>query len=353
TLTFTAGVNAPGVNLSAKSTDPTIASVAPASAGALDRRVRNPEAVMTTNQRFTITGVAASGTCWVTVSSTDPRFSSMTLLVVVNGYGEQFAPSILILNQGESANMMPFSSSFNETVTSVTVSHPNVTITRPFANSPIFHLVATSDPATAPNTSQLTIHSNKGTYLEDYVFAQPISASPDNLQFTAAGQNLSFTVSEPAVATFMMQSLDTTVATVTAGASSSGPTSTQTFNVHSVGTGQTEIYVNDNLGYEANIDVMVGKPFSATPAALSFTSIGQEKIITMNFPPNAGEWWASAASSNESVVKVAFSASQWTAKAIAPGKATIYARDSNGTGNSIGEMISIPVDVAATGGVIH
>jgi hypothetical protein len=303
---------------------------------------------MTTNQRFTITGVSAKAT-WITVSSTDPRFSPMAILVYVNGYGEQFAPWILILNQGQSGNLMPFSSSFNENVTSVTATNSNLTITRPYANSPIFHLAATY----SPNTSQITVNSNKGSYLLDYVFAQPISASPDNLQFPASGQTLSFTVSENAVATFMMQSFDTTVATVTAGASSSGPTSTQTFNVHSVGPGQTEIYVNDNLGYEANIDVIVGKPLSTTPAALSFTAIGQEQVFTVNFPLNAGEWRASAASSNESVVKVAFSGTQWTAKAIAPGKATIYIRDSNGTGNSIGEMISMPVDVTGTGGVIH
>jgi len=350
TLTFTAGVNAPGVPLAASSSDSTVVSVAPAANGAGDRHLRNPEATMATNQRFTLTGVA-SGVARVTVSSTDPTYSPMSILVVVNSFGEQLAPAILMLNQGEGGYLMPFSDSFDETVTSVTTTHSgNITISRPFTNSPIFDV---SGMGSGLVTGQITITSNKGSYPEDYVFVEPISASANSLAFPAANQTQSFTVSEPAVASFAVESLDETVATVAPGASTSGATSTATFNVTSVGEGQTTARVTDNLGYEAIVDVIVGPAFTTTPSALSFTAIGQEKTFLINLPPNSKNWQASAASSNESIVKVAFSASQWTAKAIAPGKATIYIRDSSGAGAGLGEIISLPVDVTATGGVIH
>ena len=252
--------------------------------------------------------------------------------------------------------MLPYSASFDEDVTAITTTVPGaVKISRPYANSPIFKVTGTQ----LSFGGEIDITTNKGSYVGSYVIVQPVSASPDNLVFASVGQTLSFTASTPANTAFSESVLDPNVASVSLASTTQGATSTATYNVTALSVGQTEISVEGAQNYTAIIGVIVGPALTTTPSSLSFTALGQQKTFSINPPPNQGTWNQSAASSNTSIVKVAYSAQAWiasaqawTAMAVAPGKATIYVRNNDGY-TGVGQMISIPVDVTATGGVIH
>jgi hypothetical protein len=358
TLTFTAGVDAPNVPLAATSNLPGDVSVAPAANAVRAGRFTSREARMTTNVRFTIAAVEAPKGAYITVSSTNPNYSPATIYVETEGYLLQWAPITLDLNLGESVNVLPWSPSFDDVVSRVDVAYTDgytsgVTVANPYPNSPIFTVTGN-----ATTSGTITAVTSRGTSLTGGLIVQPISATPYNLAFTTAGQKLQFTVREAANVAFTATTYDSTTATVAAGTASRGATSSATFNATAVAPGQTVFFIEDGLGRQATVDVIVGKPLSTTPASLSLTAIGQTRTFAINYPPaaavaNMNGWFASAASSDDSVAKVAFNFNSWTVMAVKPGKATIYVRNTIGTGIGLGEMISIPVDVTATGGVIH
>jgi hypothetical protein len=177
----------------------------------------------------------------------------------------------------------------------------------------------------------------------------PLTVSDNNLSFSALGSanSKSFTASEADYAgPLNAQSSNPNVATVSP-ASGAGPS--QAFSVTPVAAGTATIFVTDNHGGTASVNINVAPPgaLSVSPSSLSFTALG---------PTNSQQFTASeanysgpitAASSNSAVATVTPASGSgpsqtFTVTPISQGNATITVHDNRGGSQTVTVTVTPP-----------
>jgi len=340
--TFTVGAASQNINASesgyagkihAKTNDPTVATVSPASAS-------GPSA------SFTITPTGG-GTTTIVVS--DDHGGSQSVAITVAGPLTAVPPTLSFVGTTTAQSFNASDPLYTGTI-SASIDHPAVATVAPVGSTSGPNVTFNVTPVGA-GSATITVSDTLGasTTVTVTVSTGSLTVNPPTLTFTVGGTPQSFNASEADYTGLISAASSNTARATVSPPSGSGPS--VIFNVTptaAIGV-DTAIGVSDTHGGLVFVDISITGPLTPTPSSLTFAGTTAPQTITVSDPNYTGSIRAS--STNPSVATVNPTSTgpsgTFTVTPVNMGPTTINFSDDNGGTKSASVTVTAgPLDVS-------
>jgi hypothetical protein len=341
-LTFAVGAASQNINASesgyagkiqAKTNDPTVATVSPASGSG-------------PSTSFTITPTGGGTT---TILVTDDHGGSQTVAITVAGPLTAVPPTLSFVGTTTAQSFNASDPLYTGTI-SASIDHPAVaTVTSAGSTSgPNVKFNVTPEAA---GSATITVSDSLGasTSVTVSVSTGSLTVNPPSLTFTVGGAAQSFNASEADYTGLISAASSNPGRATVSPSSGSGPS--VVFNVTptaATGIGTT-IGVSDTHGGLTFVDITITGPLTSTPSSLTFAGTTSPQTVNVSDPNYSGT--ISASSTNTGVATVSASSTgpigSFSVSPVSMGSATIDFSDVNGGTTSVGVTVTAgPLNVS-------
>ncbi|MBV8596826.1 MAG: FecR domain-containing protein [Candidatus Eremiobacteraeota bacterium] len=347
-LTFTVGAASQSINASesgyagkihAKTGDPTVATVSPASGSG-------------PSTSFTVTPTGGGTT---TIVVTDDHGGSQTVGITVAG-PLSAAPSSLSFVGTTTAQNFNASDPLYTGIISASIDHPGVASVTPVGSTTGPNVKFSVTPLAA-GSATITISDSLGasTSVTVTVSTGSLTVNPPTLTFTVGGAPQTFNASEADYSGLISATSSNTARATVSPASGSGPSVNFTVTPTASTGKDTTIGVSDTHGGLVFVDISITGPLTPTPSSLTFAGTTAPQTITVSDPNYFGS--ISASSTNPGVATVSSPSTGpsgvFTVTPVSMGSTTINFADANsGTTSATVTVTAGPLIVSTSSVVI-